>query len=509
MAVSYYNDLVKKAKTGGSTVLSNATVPKVATTTPKTTTKTTPTLGSFLSGVGNSIMNSLNPTQSATPTVTPTVAPVVDNTKYINDLAEVQKQKQMADLKGVYDKNMATYATQKAEVQPLYYDKRSQESTASQLGAKNFAEYLANRGQTNAGIAGQAELNRNMTLQNNIGALNRDENKAYTDISSDVAQAKNDYNNGIMSANADVEAQKLQNFITQGNADRTFNYTAGRDNKQDAVTAEQTTYNRSQDTLDRTDKINEAMGYINPTANISVSQADKQALQPYMNDLDAFIQANPNNPLANSAKALRNEKIFSSPELLKQYGEDFRTTDSKLQELQTQSANLEIQGAQIDLEQKRLASLPDSPENQVKLLQVDVAKAQLIEQQKAIEKAEVDLKYADQLQQLEIKKAQAQINATNADTANTYSAISNRNVSGSSGSSEAETKSGVYAQAFQKLKSLSVPKALASLQDPNVQASLKAQDIDIKALWNDVTKDAIRLNTPGVFDYDSYYKLTN
>lgn len=77
---------------------------------------------------------------------------------------------------------------QKQQVKQNYYNLRNNANVASQLGAKSFAEYMAQRGQTRAGAAMQGELNRQGQLQNVMTNLGIAENQAYADI--DRAEAE-------------------------------------------------------------------------------------------------------------------------------------------------------------------------------------------------------------------------------------------------------------------------------------------------------------------------------
>ena len=69
-------------------------------------------------------------------------------------------------------------AMAKSAIAPQYQDKRFQTNTQSQVKAKNFAEFMAQRNQTNAGIAAQAEMSRQNVDARNIGDINNMEQSA-------------------------------------------------------------------------------------------------------------------------------------------------------------------------------------------------------------------------------------------------------------------------------------------------------------------------------------------
>ena len=71
---------------------------------------------------------------------------------YQSDLdryAKAQRQAAVDQLKAARTKALANLDVQEQNIKPMYENARNQTSAASQQGARNFAEYLANRGLTN------------------------------------------------------------------------------------------------------------------------------------------------------------------------------------------------------------------------------------------------------------------------------------------------------------------------------------------------------------------------
>lgn len=218
----------------------------------------------------NEISRTLAPYQKqTTPTVQTTVATpptTYDPTAQINALKEAQKAQSIASLSAKRDTALSSLNAEKAKITPMYYDKRNQTSTASQMQAKNFGEYMANRGLTNSGTNAQAELTRNSTLQGNIGALNRQELEANQDIQRRISDVNSTFGSDLASAQAGIEAnsmdrlisaqqQAYQNALNQYNTDRGFNYQVGRDtigdnryNTQYADSRADVAYNRNYQT---------------------------------------------------------------------------------------------------------------------------------------------------------------------------------------------------------------------------------------------------------------------
>ena len=133
----------------------------------------------------------------------------------LDRLTNAQRQAQVSQLKAARKKALANLDVQEQNIKPMYESARNQTSAASQQGARNFAEYLANRGLTNSGAAAQGEINRLSALNNNLGNLNTAEANAYRDIANQRTAVENDYVAGLANAN---------NAITQNYYNNLLNY---------------------------------------------------------------------------------------------------------------------------------------------------------------------------------------------------------------------------------------------------------------------------------------------
>ena len=84
-------------------------------------------------------------------------------------------------------------------------------------------------------------------------------------------------------------------------------------------------FNQTQSNADReyNYNLNKDRGYVNPTGGVVIPDEIRQQLTPYQNDYAQFAKDNAaSNPkLAEYATALSNEKMFASPSLLKQFGQ--------------------------------------------------------------------------------------------------------------------------------------------------------------------------------------------
>lgn len=156
------------------------------------------------------------PTEVKQPDVKP--APIGANvTGMINDLATTQTSEKMAALALAKQRALSQLEAEKSAIAPAYYDKRNQSAALSQQQARNFGEYMANRGQTNAGISAQGELMRGNALQGQIGALNQQEAQAIADIERRRTDINNAESDQQIQAISEIAAQKMQNLINQAN----------------------------------------------------------------------------------------------------------------------------------------------------------------------------------------------------------------------------------------------------------------------------------------------------
>ncbi len=109
-------------------------------------------------------------------------------------------------------------------------------------------------------------------------------------------------------------------------------------------------------------------GYYNPYFEYAPDANIRNQLAPYMNDLQAFINANPNSPLVPYAQNLQFQKIMSSPELKQKYGGQYQTVAGM-------QATLTNKAQEIDnlVNQIKLSYLPETLKLEAEKLKQDVA----------------------------------------------------------------------------------------------------------------------------------------
>jgi hypothetical protein len=178
----------------------------------------------------------------------------------LNALKEFQKQAAIAGLDKAKNASLSNLSADKAAIQPKYYNNRAETSTASQLGAKNLAEYMASRGQYSAGASMQGELNRTNQLSGDINNWKTQEQSALNSNAKQATDTNNAYNSDLAASNAGIEAEGMKQLIAmqeqrraeqiaQANADRAFNYQTSRDTIGDNRYNTETTYNQGRDSM--------------------------------------------------------------------------------------------------------------------------------------------------------------------------------------------------------------------------------------------------------------------
>lgn len=144
-----------------------------------------------------------------------------DTSRYIGQLADAQRASRIAALDKARSNAMTALDTEQANIAPVYYDKRNQAAAQSDVGAMNFAQYMAARGIKGAAGA-MPEIYRNASLQGQLGALDRQEASQLGAIERQRANVESGYASDVAAAEADIQSQAMQNAINQMNADREF-----------------------------------------------------------------------------------------------------------------------------------------------------------------------------------------------------------------------------------------------------------------------------------------------
>ena len=133
----------------------------------------------------------------------------------LQNLRNAQKNAAVADLQKTKDTSLSNLQAEEAKIRPEYAAQRSAANANNRVAARNFQEYLANTGRANSGIGAQYEMSRQNNLQSGLNAINAAEAQSVADIARRRSDVENAYNSGLASANAQVEANYIQNLLNQ------------------------------------------------------------------------------------------------------------------------------------------------------------------------------------------------------------------------------------------------------------------------------------------------------
>lgn len=158
---------------------------------------------------------------------------VKDYSAYLKQLSDAKKRKDMDALRSAYEKSVAQLQQAGAGLDREYRQEKNTAAGASAQAGRNFAQYAAANGLTN-GAAGQAELARNIALQNDLAALDREKAGKKADLSIRTAQALADYETGKAQVEADAEAELAQSLYKEQVRQEETAYEAARDAVKDA-----------------------------------------------------------------------------------------------------------------------------------------------------------------------------------------------------------------------------------------------------------------------------------
>jgi hypothetical protein len=162
-------------------------------------------------------------------------------------LFQAQLEATIERLKKQRDSALSGLDTEAKALKQNYYDMRNRAAGQSDVGALNFAQFMASRGvQGNAGA--MPEIYRNNALQGQIGALNQQEAQGNADIESRRTQINSAYENDVAAAQAQAEAQQLAAEIAQQQQNQQNAIEMQKYNAEQAKAADVTAYNRLQDT---------------------------------------------------------------------------------------------------------------------------------------------------------------------------------------------------------------------------------------------------------------------
>ncbi len=158
----------------------------------------------------------------------------IDLQREIDNLYRAQRESQIAGLKSAaesaignltktYNTGLSDLDTTQSGIGERYYGKRNQAAAQSDIGAMNFAQYMASRG-VKGSAGGMPEIYRNNALQGTLGnldaseaqenaAIDRQRSLLTSSYNTDIDTVNNQLTSGIAEAGASLDAAALQQKI--------------------------------------------------------------------------------------------------------------------------------------------------------------------------------------------------------------------------------------------------------------------------------------------------------
>lgn len=133
----------------------------------------------------------------------------------LNRLKEAQRNAAVADLENTRNQALSNLQAERGQNAATYNTQRSSANAQNRLSARNFQEYLASTGRANSGLSAQARMQNANNLNTSINNLNTGEAAAIADINRRTTDAQNAYNTGLAGANAQIEANYIQNLLNE------------------------------------------------------------------------------------------------------------------------------------------------------------------------------------------------------------------------------------------------------------------------------------------------------
>jgi hypothetical protein len=139
----------------------------------------------------------------------------MDNEQYLKELAQKQKLQKQTELDQARARATTELEQQKEKVMPTFEKAKQQTNVASQIGAKNLAEFWARRGQTSGGISSQAELSRQNVLGRDLGAIGQQERDTAMQFSQQATMIGQDYEDRLAQARQGIDLELSGNLYNE------------------------------------------------------------------------------------------------------------------------------------------------------------------------------------------------------------------------------------------------------------------------------------------------------
>ena len=151
--------------------------------------------------------------QPQQPVQQPIPQPVQQPQQAESDLFALQEKRRLQALEASRRNALSSLGAERGQVNPTYNNALSNVAGQSALGARNLAEYMAQRGLTNSGASVQGEVMRQGSLQNNMTSLEADRANWMADIGRRETLANSAYDEGSLQASMQRGESELESKL--------------------------------------------------------------------------------------------------------------------------------------------------------------------------------------------------------------------------------------------------------------------------------------------------------
>lgn len=339
------------------------------------------------------------PSTAALPTVS-------DNSTDIEKLYQAQQEARISALGKARDTSMSALQGEQSAIAPKYEQGRNAAGSASEIQARNFAEYLTNRGLA-AGAGAQMEISRQGALQSQVGDLNQQEIASNADIERRRSGVTSGYESDAATAKAEIQAQQTAAVIQERNRVYESNYRRAVDIYGMESQQAQQAYQQMRDAMGDTLQVDQ-IAYGRGRDAVSDARASNQ---------DEYARWQNENAMALQQYTLQYQAgrdTVGDTQWQTQYNQGV-TESNRTFDLQKQTTEANLAANALDMQIKQaqleLQTDPNSPDNKIKALQLASAQQQL-------EEAKVLAQYAPAEAAARIAQIKAATSASWASTAN-------------------------------------------------------------------------------------------
>lgn len=151
--------------------------------------------------------------QPQQPVPQPVPQPIPQPQQAESDLFALQEKRRLQALEASRRNALSSLGAERGQVNPTYNNALSNVAGQSALGARNLAEYMAQRGLTNSGASVQGEVMRQGSLQNNMTSLEADRANWMADIGRRETLANSAYDEGSLQASMQRGESELESKL--------------------------------------------------------------------------------------------------------------------------------------------------------------------------------------------------------------------------------------------------------------------------------------------------------